>query len=175
MLLAACGWVTAAQAQTPPAVGAPPELMAELPGARLQGRGRQRANGLPPYELRLWAGTRPVGDDWPALPFALELIYARAFSGEQIAEHFFAEMRQQSEIDEASAERWLGTLKALLPDVHAGDRVSGVHLPGGRARFFMNGKPGGELREAELVLAFFGIWLSARSPQPALRKALLGR
>jgi hypothetical protein len=42
------------------------------------------------------------------------------------------------------------------------------------ARFWLNGQPRGELRDAEFTRLFFGIWLSPRTSQPRLREALLG-
>ena len=40
--------------------------------------------------------------------------------------------------------------------------------------FFLNGQPRGDAPEAEFARLFFGIWLSPRSSEPALREALLG-
>jgi hypothetical protein len=62
----------------------------------------------------------------------------------------------------------------LFPDVKAGDRITGVHRPGESAAFFVNGRAVGEVREARFASLFFGIWLSPRTSQPALRAALLG-
>ncbi len=153
----------------------PPELAGELPGARLQGSGRLTFLGLHVYDARLWTGAQPVGAEWSAVPFALELQYARSLSGERIAERSLTEMRRQGEIAEAVAERWLGNMKQLFPDVTAGDRITGLNLPGTGARFFVNGSFRGEPREADFARMFFGIWLSPRTSEPALREALLGR
>lgn len=159
----------------PAAAGAPPELNAELPGARLQGTARLRFLGLHIYDARLWVGAQPIVSEWAALPFALELQYARGLKGEQIAERSLKEMRRQGEIADLTAERWLGNMKQLFPDVEAGDRITGLNVPGTGARFFVNGSFRGEPREAEFARMFFGIWLSPRTSEPALREALLGR
>lgn len=161
-------------AQPAPA-GPPAEVNAELPGARLQGSARLRFLGLHIYDARLWVGAQPVTADWATLPFALELQYARNLKGEQIAERSLKEMRRQGEIPEITAERWLGNMKQLFPDVAAGDRITGLNVPGTGARFFINGSFRGEPREAEFARLFFGIWLSPRTSEPALREALLGR
>jgi len=164
-----------AGAQGVPAVAVPSELAAELPGARLQGGGRMTFLGLHVYDARLWVGARPVAAEWSALAFALELQYARGLKGEQIAERSLKEMRRQAEIDDVAAERWLGNMKQLFPDVEAGDRITGLNVPGAGARFFVNGKFRGEPREADFARLFFGIWLSPRTSEPALRESLLGR
>ena len=160
------------QAQPVPAV--PPELTGELNGARLQGSGNMRFLGLHIYDARLWVGAQPVTGEWSALPFALELQYARSLKGEQIAERSLKEMQRQGEIPEIAAERWLGNMKQLFPDVNAGDRITGLNVPGGGARFFVNGSFRGEPREADFARLFFGIWLSPRTSEPALRETLLG-
>lgn len=165
-----------AQAQVPEQTpAAPPELNTELPGARLQGQGRLRFLGLRVYDAKLWVGKDAVGDNWAAVPFALELDYARDFKGKQIAERSVTEMKRQGEVPEATSARWLATMENLFPDVKKGDRLSAVNLPGMGARFFINGSARGDARDAEFVRVFFGIWLSPRTSEPTLREALLGR
>jgi hypothetical protein len=176
LLLAAALWPSAAlRAQTPPQAGTPPELAGELPGARLQGSGRLRFLGLHIYDARLWVGAQAVAGEWAGLPFALELVYARSLEGVQIAERSLKEMRRQGDITDMQAERWLGNMKQLFPDVNAGDRITGLNLPGVGLRIYVNGAMRGEAREPDFARLFFGIWLSPRTSEPALRESLLGR
>ena len=65
-------------------------------------------------------------------------------------------------------------MKQLFPDVQAGDRITGVHRPGVGARFHVNGRLAGEVRDADFARLFFAIWLSPRTSEPQLRAALLG-
>lgn len=152
----------------------PPEVAAELPGAKLQGSGRLRFMGLRVYEARLWTVQTLAAADWARTPLALELQYARTLYGRLIAERSLDEMRRQGEIDAAKAERWTSRMKELFPDVTDGDRLTGVQRPGEATRFFFNGAAKGEVRDAEFTRLFFGIWLSAQTSEPALRDALLG-
>jgi len=152
----------------------PAELMATLPAARQQGSGQLRFFGLRVYDARLWVGERAVATDWAGLPLALELEYLRSVGGEQIAERTLTEMRRQGEIATEPAARWLAGMKKLFPDVKAGDRLTGVNLPGVGASFFLNAAPRGEIREPEFAKLFFGIWLSPKSSEPTLREKLLG-
>ena len=158
--------------------GLPLELASELPGARRAGNGRLRFFGLHVYDMHLWVeASAPAGAlarDWPRLPLALEIEYARSLQGKLIAERSLEEMRRQGEVAAAPAERWLAQMKALFPDVGAGDRLTGVQQPGEASRFFFNGALKGEVRDAVFTRLFFGIWLSPRSSEPALREALLG-
>lgn len=153
---------------------APPEVVAEIPGARMQGGGRFRYFGFHVYDIRLFTGERPARGDWAGVPLALDIEYGRAFDGASIAERSLDEMRRQAEIASAPGGRWLDAMKRLFPDVQAGDRITGVQRPGEAARFFHNGAFRGDVRDAEFTRLFFGIWLSARTSEPALREALLG-
>jgi hypothetical protein len=163
------------QAQAAPAA-APAEVAQALPGARLQGQATLRFLGLHVYDARLWVAATPVPaeGDWAAAPLALELQYARALKGALIAERSLKEMRRQGEIDAPSAERWLGAMTQLFPDVKAGERLTGVLVPGAGVRFFHDARLVGDQREAAFARRFFGIWLAPQTSEPALRRSLLG-
>ena len=81
---------------------------------------------------------------------------------------------RQAEIAADTGARWLGEMTRIFPDVRAGDRITGVQRPGTGARFFVNGRLQGELPDSDFARLFFGIWLSPRTSEPALRAALLG-
>jgi hypothetical protein len=163
----------AAQASRAP-VSLPRELKTELDGARLLGEGKLKVFGLHVYDIRLWGEADFNGRDVLSQPLALELEYARALDGKAIAERSLKEMQGLDAIDAALAERWLQQMRRIFPDVKKGDRITGVQRPGEAARFFVNGQPRGEVRDAEFTRLFFGIWLSPRTSQPKLREALLG-
>ena len=152
----------------------PAEVASELPASRLQGAGRLTWFSLSVYDARLWAGERFSAAQFEREPLALEIQYARALEGKQIAERSLAEMQRFGTTSEADAARWLASMTQLFPDVAAGDRITGVHRPGEAARFYFNGKLRGEVREADFARRFFGIWLSPQTSEPKLRLALLG-
>ncbi len=152
----------------------PPELGTELPGAKLQGQGLLRFLGLRVYDARLWVADGFKPDDYAQHPVALELEYARDLVGKRIAERSLVEMRKVGDVPDVQAAAWLITMEKTFPDVKAGDRITGVHRPGEGMRFFMNGTARGEVRDAAFARLFIGIWLSPRSSEPALRRALLG-
>ena len=153
----------------------PPEVTTEIPGAKLQGSGTLRFLGLRVYDTRLWTAATVPGADWAAAALALELDCARSLDGVRIAERSLAEMRRQGDIAADVAERWLDAMKQLFPDVKAGDRITGVNVPGLGASFFINGRLRGEVRDLNFARFFFGIWLSPKTSEPALRDALLGK
>jgi hypothetical protein len=174
LLLALAGGSAAlwAQATVPSAV--PSEVAAEMPGAQWRGSGRLSFLGLAIYEARLWVGEGFKAEAYEQAPLAIELEYARTLYGTLIAERSLTEMKRVGGIDDAQAESWLASLKKIIPDVAKGDRITGVFRPGESARFFLNGKALGEVRDAEFARRFFGIWLSPKTSEPKLRLALLG-
>ncbi len=151
----------------------PPEVLRELPSARLFGSGRLRRFLFRVYDARLW--TRPGFDvaRFSMEPLALELEYGRSLLGPLIAERSIEEMRRGAAISTSQQASWLAAMQLAFPDVNEGDRMTGVQLPGVATRFFVNGKLTGEVRDAEFTRLFFGIWLAPHTSEPRLRAALL--
>ncbi|EHR73416.1 hypothetical protein BurJ1DRAFT_4630 [Burkholderiales bacterium JOSHI_001] len=152
--------------------GLPPELAAELPGARLHGSATLRFLGLAVYDIRLWATHVPLEDPLGS-PLALELQYTRALKGADIAQRSLDEMVRQGPIPAPQRQRWLAELQSLLPDVAAGDRLTGVQRPADRLRLFHNGRLRGEVADADFTRQFFGIWLAPATSEPRMRRQLL--
>lgn len=154
---------------------APVEVAGEWPAPRLHGQGRLRYFGLHVYDIRLWTGLPALApDDWPRTPLALEIEYARSLVGRLIAERSLEEMERSGPIAPEQSRRWLAQMMSLFPDVKAGDRITGVQRPGDGARFFVNARLRGDVRDADFAQRFFGIWLGPATSEPALRAALLG-
>ena len=146
----------------------------ELPAAQPAGQGRLTWFGLAVYEAALWVTPGFTQRDFDRSEFALELSYLRPLRGADIARRSIEEMRRVEGMSAAQAQRWGEQLLAVLPDVAAGDRITGVHRPGRGASFFVNGKPAGEIADAQFSRRFFGIWLAPTTSEPGLRTALLG-
>ena len=132
------------------------------------GSGQYRRFGFLIYEATLWAGADPLRP-----PLALRLDYKRAIAGSAIAEASVGEMARLG-ADEATLQRWGGQFAQFFPDVRDGDHILGVHRPD-RAVFSFNGRPLGEIVDAEFARRFFAIWLDPRTSAPELRAALLRR
>ncbi len=155
------------------AIAPPPEVLHELPAARLFGSGRLRRFLFHVYDARLWTGPGFDVARWSMEPLALELEYGRTLNGPLIAERSIEEMRRGAEISPAQQGSWLAAMQRAFPDVHEGDRMTGVQLPGLATRIFVNGRLTGEIRDAEFTRLFFGIWLAPHTSEPRLRAALL--
>ena len=152
-----------------------PELASELPDASLRGTARLRFLGMHIYDAKLWAKDGFAPENYDRHPLALELVYGRSLVGSMIAERSLKEMKRVAEVQSDRAERWLAEMKKVFPDVKEGDRITGVLKPAEAARFYVNGRFKGEVRDAEFARAFFGIWLSERTSEPEMRSALIGR
>ncbi|RZJ24538.1 MAG: hypothetical protein EOO54_09155 [Haliea sp.] len=149
------------------------ELQALLPQAQLVGKGRLTFWGFQVYDARLWANPGFKAQGFASDALALELSYLRGFDSQAVAERSITEMRRSAAISDEQAGKWMAAMARVLPDVQKGDRVMGVHRPGVGAAFWMNGKPTGEIRDAEFARLFFGIWLAPTTSEPGLRTALL--
>ena len=175
-LVFAAALATQPFAQAPAAASVFDALLPEAvrllaPRLEVHGEGSFRWFGLLIYHARLWA--QPGG--WRASdPYALEIRYARHIDGAALAERSIEEMRHIRAGNDAQHQQWLQAMKRTFPDVKDGDRLLGLATPGGVTRFFMNGKPIGDVDDPAFGPAFFGIWLSPATSRPDLRRVLLG-
>ncbi|MDD2544782.1 MAG: chalcone isomerase family protein [Burkholderiaceae bacterium] len=144
-----------------------------LSDLRLAGQGMMRFLGFDIYRARLWVRPGFNPEDYAAHPLALELTYQRDFSAQAIAKRSLEEMRRVGTFSEPQAQRWQQALQAALPDVKAGDRLTGIYQPGGAALFHLGGRVVGQVPDPEFARLFFGIWLSPQTSEPSLRQALI--
>jgi hypothetical protein len=134
---------------------------------------RLRVWGFEVYDARLWT---PVGfrhSQYAQYSFALELQYLRRLEGAAIASRSIDEMRRVGSFTDAQAQSWLAAMRELFPNVSAGERITGVNLPGVGAEFWVNGQRVGAVNDLAFARLFFGIWLDERSSEPKMRAQLL--
>jgi hypothetical protein len=146
----------------------------QLPGSRLRGQAILRFLGIRIYHARLWVGPGFRADKPTEHPAVLELEYLRDFKGADIAQRSLKEMRRAGPLSEAQAQRWLSQMERTFPDIRAGDRLTGHFQPSRGASFWHNGRPTGQVADADFASAFLGIWLASTTSEPAMRQALLG-
>lgn len=163
LLLSLSGFAAAA----PPL---PEATQKEFPGLTEWGEGRLRFLGLHVYDISLWT----LGVPYSARDlFSLELRYAIAIKGRALTERSLKEMRGQGWSDEAKLKRWEEAMDRVFPDLKAGDRLVGVHVPGKEARFYGHTALLGTVPDPEFAQAFFGIWLDEKTSEPGLRAQML--
>lgn len=153
----------------------PPEVSSSLANPQWAGSARMRFLTLDIYDARLWVGSGFKARDYAQTPLALELSYLRKLDGKAIAERSLKEMRRSGSFSPEQEQRWLAAMEQAFPDVKAGDRLTGLHIPGSGARFFFNGQLRASINDAEFSRYFFGIWLSENTSETALRTQLLAR
>lgn len=149
------------------------ELTDHVPQQRLIGKGRLDYWGFHVYDARLWATPSFKIDKLSAQPFALELAYMRDFDAVDVANRSILEMRRSATISDEQAKVWTAEMLRVFPNLKKGDRVMGVNKPGVGVAYLVNGKPTGEIHDLEFARLFFGIWLSSKTSEPKLRRALL--
>ena len=151
----------------------PQELRPVVPAATLLGQAKMTFWGFEVYQATLWVAPGFTESSYEQSAFALELAYLRELRGRDIAERSITEMRRQAPMSPTQEAAWEGQMRALFPDVKAGDRITGVNQPGTGAVFWSNGSLLGEVRDPAFAKQFFGIWLARQTSEPQLRRALL--
>ena len=152
---------------------APASWQESLPGARIIGAGEFRWFGFDVYNARLWSAAKPLASDQP---FALELIYQRRISRDDLVQASVDEIKRLAgnNISAAQLAGWQMQMQQSFVDVQAGTRITGVYLPGQGARFFVGQQLQHEIDDPQFARAFFDIWLDPRTRSPELRQQLLG-
>jgi len=123
------------------------------------------------YDITLYA---PQGKWRNNRPYALTLSYLRTFTGKAIVERSVEEIRQLGFSNERQLQRWSIAMQRIFPDVEAGKTLTGIYRPQAATRFYQGDRLIGEVRDPEFCPWFFVIWLSKKTSEPDLRKALLG-
>lgn len=149
----------------------PPAITALAPSLRLQGGGELTYFGFSIYNGWYWSPVRGFSLEHP---LALDLIYQRKLDGHAIAARSVEEIAKLGLGTEAQRGDWGEAMRRLFPNVVKGDRLTGISLPPGTTRFFLNGRPIGEIDDRDFTRAFFGIWLDPRTSRPEYRRQLLG-
>jgi hypothetical protein len=177
LLLLWVGLLGAAQAQSsnvssPNAAYSRPEV-AGLGGVVPTAPVRLRVWGFEVYDARLWTPRGFRHSQAMQTSFALELQYLRKLEGSAIASRSIDEMRRVGSFTDAQAQAWLAAMRDMFPNVSAGERITGVNLPGEGAEFWVNGQRVGVIKDVNFARLFFGIWLDERTSEPKMRAQLL--
>ncbi|QXI17782.1 chalcone isomerase family protein [Pseudomonas hamedanensis] len=144
-----------------------------VPGARIIGSGDFSVWGFDVYSARLWSAAQPLA---PGQPFALELIYRRSLSRDELVKASVDEIKRLAGpgVSPAQLAGWQRQMEQAFIDVQAGTRITGVYLPGQGAHFFVGQQLQHAVDDPQFARAFFDIWLDPRTRDPQLREQLLG-
>jgi len=108
-----------------------------------------------------------------AVPFALRLQYLMNLSGRDIANRSIEEIRDGSSLSEIKLAQWHGQLRSIIPDVKAGDNITGVVDAGLTTHFYKNGQLLGAIHDPAFTMVFFNIWLGRNGTDQSLRNKLV--
>lgn len=148
-------------------------LQAALRTPRLVGQHRFTYWGFEVYDASLWASAPFAAQDWAKQILALELRYLRDFKGTDIAQRSIDEIQGQRPLSASQLQSWSATLQALIPNVRAGEQITGIYTPDKGMQLLHQDRVLGELRNPELAQRFLGIWLAPETSQRKLRQQLL--
>ncbi len=155
----------------------PASLHSDASDFKLLGSGRMTWYGLHVYDAALWSAAASPHARSPldlSLPFALALRYSRDFDGGRIAQRSLAEIERLGFGTPEQRRRWLAAMRALFPDVRAGETLTGLYRPGDGAEFFHQDRRIGSIDDPDFARAFFSIWIDPRTRAPRLREQLMG-
>lgn len=157
------------------AAAVPAELMAYGTGWRVKGSGPLKFFGFKAYDATLWLPASSGATFSFTQPLALDILYNTSVKASDINNTSLIEMSRISAATPEQVKAWSTFMTSLFVDVKSGDRLVGVHVPTGGARFFLNGRLLGETSDTAFSEAFFRIWLDPKARKPELRAALLGQ
>ena len=151
------------------------QLRTLLRTPRLVGQHRLTYWGFDLYDASLWADAPFAPEAWAKQNLVLTLRYLRDFKGADIAQRSMDEMQGQRALTPAQLKSWSAILQALIPNVRAGDSITGVYQPDKGMQLLHQDRLLGELGDTELAQRFLGIWLAPETSQRQLRQQLLAR
>lgn len=167
-LVLACVTGASASAVTPPL---PAEVMKTAPQLHPLGQGVLRFVFWKIYDIALYVPGAAWDRDGP---YALAVVYARSFTGAEIADEGVKQMRHLGYQDPRQLDRWRADMLMGFSVVHPGDRVAAVFFPPDETRFYINDRLTADIHDLGFSQAFFAIWLSPQTNEPMLRQTLLG-
>jgi hypothetical protein len=151
------------------------QLRTFLRTPRLVGQQRLTYWGFDIYDASLWASTSFEPETWAKQPLVLTLRYLRDFKGADIAQRSIDEMQGQRPLTPAQRKDWSATLQALIPNVRAGETITGIYQPDKGMQLLHQDRLLGDLSDTEFAQRFLGIWLAPETSQRQLRQQLLAR
>lgn len=129
--------------------------LANTEGLSVRGEGSLRWFGLKIYDAKLYTPESVTSQKLFASSFALELIYAREFMGNKIAQRSLEEIQKLRIGSPEQHQEWLNEMRRLFPNVKAGDRLRGCITRPKEQTFFSTASPLGAFRTQSSREPFF--------------------
>lgn len=150
----------------PPAVG--------IPALTQAGNGELRWFGLLIYRASLWTPNGRFQGYHVNQPVVLQIEYQREIPVTRFVETTLTEWERMKTCAPPLCQRWVHAALPYWRNSTPGDRVSTVVWPGKETRFYLGDELLGIVPDPDFGPAFLSIWIGPDSPNPELRRALLG-
>lgn len=122
------------------------------------------------YDIELWHDYK----EWePQKPYALHIIYYQNVSKQEFVDYTIKELKLNPDVTSDMITQFERKLSFIYPDVQKMDTITAVNVPEEGILLCHNENKLGWMREKELVLPFFNIWLGRHSSEPVIRNKLL--
>lgn len=152
------------------AAASPPEVATAIRSDKPYGTATLTRLWIHAYDATLWTDAPQWSMDET---FALTLHYRMDFTSDELVDKSIEEMRRIDNPSEAAIEHYRELLAKTFPDVKEGDRITALHTATGKTVFYYNARPVGAVNDPSFSKAFFNIWLSPETSEPAMRRAIL--
>lgn len=147
-------------------------VMQQIPNAKKVGEGRLSIAFWDVYDATLYA---PNGEFDREKPHALSIRYFREIEGADIVERSVEEMKKQGLSDQALMADWKKQMQTIFPNVKDGTVLTAILTAEKSTDFYHKDNRIGSIKSSVFSKYFFDIWLSEKTSEPALRRALLGQ
>ena len=136
------------------------------------GRGEYHVMGFHIYSAQFWTDSK----QWDkSKPYALYIKYFTDISKEDFLEKTLDELKKNPTVTEDMLTNFQQKLAFIYPNVADGDSITALYKPGEGVLFYHNESQLGWMKEEQLIVPFFEIWLGEHSSDPELRDRLLNR
>ncbi len=136
------------------------------------GRGELHKLTFHVYSAQFWTD----GDTWDkSKPYALYIKYFRKISREKFLKSTLKELRRNPNVTEEMLVNYERKLGFIYPDVIEGDSITALYTPDEGILFCHNENKLGWMKDPELIVPFYEIWLGKHTSEPKLRKKLLNK
>jgi hypothetical protein len=148
----------------------PPEVSTYVTARTAYGQATLHKLFMKIYDSALWTDAKTWSMNHV---FALSIRYGMNFTVKELSDRSFEEMAHAAPVSKEQRAAFAPQLARAFHDVHPGDVITAVFLPGRGAVFYYNGLKTATLTDIAFAKRFFDIWLGVATTEPELRRQLL--
>lgn len=154
-----------------PAFAKPMSIGDHIQATEPLGRGELHKLVFHVYSASFWTDAETWEQD---KPYALYIKYFKDISKEGFLKRTLKELKRHPDMTDELLAEFERKLGFIYPDVVSGDSITALYTPDEGVLFCHNDNKLGWIKNPELIVPFFEIWLGEHTSEPELRKQLLG-